>query len=284
MSKLIATDLDGTLFYPKHRVKLLSKKTKTFLRNHYDNGGKIAVVSGRNSFIHHKIVKAIKRPVDFIGCNGSFVIADDKKIIEKSFSNINIKDILKDLEDEFSPGTVILMSKDENIVSKSTNQSFWFMMMYYVWYFLEGIYRDPYKISDHIFNHELENGSVYKIMLFFGLSKKNRRKACEANKKIREKYGNVVEASWSHTTIELTPYNCNKANGIELYANYFGIKNEDIYVVGDSGNDISMFNKFHENSYCIAKAPLSVSKYAKHVIKKFHDLEKYISLDTRKGV
>lgn len=49
MSKLIATDLDGTLFYPKKRIKMISKKSLNFLRQHIDNGGKLVLVSGRNS-------------------------------------------------------------------------------------------------------------------------------------------------------------------------------------------------------------------------------------------
>ena len=76
--------------------------------------------------------------------------------------------------------------------------------------------------------------------------------------------------------IEFTPTNCSKAEGLKYYANYHKINAEDIFVVGDSGNDISMFTEFHENSFCMAQAPLSVSKYAKNQIRNFWELEKFI--------
>ena len=35
MIKLIATDLDGTLFYPKKRITVLSKENRKFLKRIY---------------------------------------------------------------------------------------------------------------------------------------------------------------------------------------------------------------------------------------------------------
>ena len=46
--KLIATDLDGTLFYPKKRIKMISKKNLRFLRDRIDKENHIVIVSGRN--------------------------------------------------------------------------------------------------------------------------------------------------------------------------------------------------------------------------------------------
>jgi hypothetical protein len=37
-----------------------------------------------------------------------------------------------------------------------------------------------------------------------------------------------------------------------------------------------MFNKFHENSYCMSHAPESVKKYAKHTVKKIYKLKEMI--------
>lgn len=38
MIKVIATDLDGTLFYPKRKLHLISKKNKQFLQNALESG------------------------------------------------------------------------------------------------------------------------------------------------------------------------------------------------------------------------------------------------------
>ena len=57
---------------------------------------------------------------------------------------------------------------------------------------------------------------------------------------------------------------------------YLEINKDDVYVVGDSGNDITMFNKFHEHSYCMKRGHPSARKYAKHIITRVYKLEKLI--------
>ena len=61
--------------------------------------------------------------------------------------------------------------------------------------------------------------------------------------------------------------------------NYLKINHDDIFVVGDSGNDISMFKEYQENSFCMSHAPLSVSKYAKHIVKRFENIDDYLNED-----
>ena len=92
---------------------------------------------------------------------------------------------------------------------------------------------------------------------------------------LREEFSDV-ECSWTSIINEITPQNCNKAYGLKFYCDYLKINHEDVYVVGDSGNDISMFNLFHENSYCMAKAYPSVKKYAAHTISRVHKLDELV--------
>ena len=48
MIKLLATDLDGTLFYPKRKFTLMTRKNAKFLKDFYNAGGKVMLVTGRN--------------------------------------------------------------------------------------------------------------------------------------------------------------------------------------------------------------------------------------------
>ena len=57
---------------------------------------------------------------------------------------------------------------------------------------------------------------------------------------------------------------------------FAGIKPEDVYVVGDSGNDITMFSKYYDLSYCMKRGHPSARKYAKHIITRVYKLEKLI--------
>ena len=106
-----------------------------------------------------------------------------------------------------------------------------------------------------------------------------KKRSAEANKELFREFGHEIEASWSNEFIEISPYGCSKSNGLKFIENYLKINHSDIYVVGDSGNDISMFKEYQEQSFCMSHAPLSVSKYAKHTIKRFENIETYLYQD-----
>lgn len=57
MPKILATDLDGTLFYPKRRITMISKRNLKFIRDFVDNGNKLLIVSGRNVKFAKKVEK-----------------------------------------------------------------------------------------------------------------------------------------------------------------------------------------------------------------------------------
>ena len=112
-------------------------------------------------------------------------------------------------------------------------------------------------------------------MIFYGLKKNKSKISKEINKDLRDKYSDI-EFSWTAQVNELTPKECNKSAGLKIYCDYMNIDKNDVYVVGDSGNDISMFNEFHEHSYCMKHSYPSVKKYASHVISRVYKLDKLV--------
>ena len=112
-------------------------------------------------------------------------------------------------------------------------------------------------------------------MLYFGLGKRSRDKANKVCKILRNMNDNI-EANWSNNVVEITPRGCSKNVALRTLLQNQGLSEKDLYVVGDSGNDISMFKEFHENSFCMGHSPKTVSKHAKYTIDKFEDLSRYI--------
>lgn len=276
MNKVIATDLDGTLFYPKARINMITKKNLAFLRRHSDAGGRIVLVSGRNSNFLQRVADKIDRPVDYIGCNAAFIKADGKYIKKVFFDKEKLNLALAEIDKLYAPRACFLMSEDNRFVSRDKFDSHFYRFAYKVWNFAQGAYREPLVVSKKQYDEIIDSGKVVKIMLLFGLGKKNCAKSKEANKVLRERFSDVLEASWSGEFIELSPAGCSKSEGLKYYLDYFNINHSDVYVVGDSGNDISMFNTFPEHSFCMKHASLSVSKYARFTIRRFSDIEKYI--------
>ncbi|MFA5421938.1 MAG: HAD family hydrolase [Bacilli bacterium] len=277
MKKIIATDLDGTLFYPKRLVAMISTRNLVFIRNYIDAGGRVIIVSGRNHFFAKKVVEKIDRPVDVIGCNSAYISYGDQIIREVFLPKNRMPQILEEINRDYDPRGYLLMSKGQNLVTYDRHKSHLKNIGSRFYYLIQGVYREPYVHSDEVFEDELRKGQVYKLMIYVGMSQKDQKKAKEMNKEIREKYPEI-EASWIGMFIEITPRECNKATGIKYYLDYLKRSYDDVVVVGDSGNDISMFTTF-EHSFCMKHAPKSVQKYAKHGIRHFSDLEQFVKED-----
>jgi len=274
MKRIIATDLDGTLFYPKRLVAMISERNKAFIRDYIDGGGKVIIVSGRNHFFSRKVVEKLDRPVDIISCNSAYISCGDKVIRETFLPKLRMQEILAEINRDYDPSGYLMMSKNQNLVTYDRHKSHVKNIGHRFYYFTQGVYREPYVYSNEIFEEEMEKGEVYKLMIYFGLSKKAQRRAKEVNKTLREKYPEI-ESSWIGMFIEITPRGCNKAEGIKFYLDYLKTSYDDVVVVGDSGNDISMFTTF-EHSFCMRHAHMSVRKYARYTIRHFSDLKKYL--------
>ena len=276
MAKLLAIDLDGTLFYPKRMRKCICKKNVLFLRKWIDEGNRVVLVTSRSTQFTAKLKDEIQRPVDFINCCSSQIIVDDKMVYNKAMPNKQLKEVLKHIEDTYEPIALLMTSENHPCIIKySRRVSKIYTFFYRIWWWFQFSYREPFIVDNEVFDKELESAKVYKIMTFIGLRKNKAKISKETNKELREEFPEI-ESSWTAQVNELTPKGCNKGNGVERYCQLANTNSEDVYVVGDSGNDITMFNKFHEHSYCMRRGHPSARKYAKYIISRVYKLEDLI--------
>jgi Cof subfamily protein (haloacid dehalogenase superfamily) len=275
LNKVIATDLDGTLFYPRKRIRMISKDNCAFINKFMDDGGKILLVSGRNRYFGEKVAQNLHRQVDVVGCNGSFILDDGHLIKESFFNKDSLRKILNETCREYKIPIVMLFTKRHNLVIPRSGVGWFTGLCYSTYEFFQGTYREPVVRSDKVFYEELEGGEVYKAMLFFGIIPKRKVQAREANKLLRLRYPEA-EFSWVEQCIEITPKGASKSEGIAFYLDYNHLSRDNVLVIGDSGNDISMFEAFKEESFCMDHSPDEVKKHASYVIKRFYDLDRYI--------
>ena len=276
MAKLLAIDLDGTLFYPKRIRKCICKKNVLFLRKWIDEGNKVVLVTSRSTQFTEKLKDEIQRPVDFINCCSSQIFANDELIFDKWMPNKELKEILSRIEETYEPIAFLMTSENHPCIIKySRKVNRIFTLFYRIWWWFQFSYREPFTVDNEMFENELNTAKIYKIMNFIGIRKNKSKISKEINKELREEFPEI-ESSWTAQVNELTPQGCNKGNGVERYCQLLDINPDDVYVVGDSGNDITMFNKFHEHSYCMKRGHPSARKYAKHVISRVYNLEKFI--------
>ena len=276
MSKILACDLDGTLLYPSKFFRIVPKKNVKFIRKWIDAGNKLVVVSSRGPDFMHRLKEEIERDFDFIAYTSSYIEADGKVIRDVSINAIEMTTILNEIEEKYHPLAYLMDVKGQPLLIKNLAVGARLLILFYrLYWFFQGKKREPFVLSNWYFDDKLALGNVYKVMVFFGLAKSKSEISKEINKRLREQFKDV-ESSWTSVVNEITPKDCNKGEGLKYYCDYLKINHDDIIVVGDSGNDISMFNLFHENSYCMAKAYPSVKKYAGHTISRVHKLDKLV--------
>ena len=274
--KLIAIDLDGTLFYPKKRISLVIKKNITFIQDAIKAGHQVIFVTSRNHEFVTKVVEKIGFPIDIISKNGSQIYYKNQMIQNAFIDNEIIQRVVKDILNIYPR---LLLSIDTN---KHTNLAFteskqkWLFFIYKLYYFIQGNYREAYTLSNELFKEGVKHEKVQRLLIYFGLSKKAKILAHEESERLRKIYPEV-EISWIQSLIEISDKGINKATSIQKILTLNGMKEDQVIVVGDSGNDIPMFKAF-KDSYCMQHAHPRVKKHAKAFIHHVYDLRSVLDL------
>ena len=94
MRKILATDLDGTLFYPSKVKTAIPKKNTKFLRKWIDDGNKVVLVTSRSKQFIEDLKKEIGRDCDYLACSGANVVADNQEIRRLTIPNKKLISIL----------------------------------------------------------------------------------------------------------------------------------------------------------------------------------------------
>lgn len=276
MAKILVTDLDGTLLYPKKRLGLISKENLSFLRKWVDAGNKLVLASGRNYKDAEKFQKKIQRDFTFIGCNSAVIYENGKIVYENLLNGEEILNLMNRIESRFDPSNYVVMTEKYNTYIYSRKYKPSFRVIYPLYKLSQGVCGSPYKIvRKRDFIKEIKDGKIFKLMCFFGIGHRNSVRASIVAKYLA-KYEPQYEANWSSISIEFNTKGCNKAQGILKYLEMHNYSKDDVYVIGDSGNDICMFREFYDRSFCMAHSNSSVKKYAKTIVENVWNLEEYI--------
>lgn len=273
MIKYIATDLDGTLFYPKDKSKFLVDENLFFIQSFIDKGGKLILCSGRSIDSATKVKEEINRKCDIIGFNGMIIKSENLEIKNKCIDNEIAKNIIDSLFNNYKVFCVLLMGENGASFKCKYKGNFWRKLVLLINENKKS-YKEKLKVTEEEYYEDLNHGKIYKIMFLMGALSTSKRIARKANNILRKIYPDL-EAAWCDSAIEITPFNMNKGNALKEYCSLNNINEDDVAVVGDSGNDISMFKTF-KNSFCMKHSPTVIKKYARYTISKVNELSRYI--------
>lgn len=275
MIKLIATDLDGTLFYPKRRFTLLTRKNQRLLKDFSSAGGKIVLVTGRSRRVASKVGKKIKTNISVLGCNGAFFYEDgeykyDKPINQQIFMKVYMKLrksygiigwLLLDDTDVIKISTPVV-SKIVNLVARLFNR-------------FNFAYSEKYVLGEKPFLDAVASGKCYKLMPIFGMGKGGRERAKVAAFALNDLFGSQLDITIANVSLEITRKGTNKGNALREYIKEKGIKEDEVLVIGDADNDVSMLASF-QHSFAMNRGEDEPKRIANYHIDYVSDIRDYI--------
>ncbi|CDD92278.1 putative uncharacterized protein [Coprobacillus sp. CAG:826] len=277
MRKVLATDLDGTLFYPRRKISMIAKRNYRMLEGHFAKQGKVVIVTGRNVPFSKKVAKKLKHDIDIIACSGSYVEAEGKILKDEVLPGGVGQDIY-DILDQKIPGFVVSVLGRNGEMVIHHHQLGWLKSLVYSWvYFYQGVYAEKHVKGEKALKEMMHHNQVYKLLFYFGLGEKGHQKAVLAKDILKEKYPNL-EYAVEDSILEITHEGCNKAKGLEILCEYYQLEKENLVVIGDSENDVPMFQAF-PNSVCMSHASAAIKKQAKYNVHHFDEVEKYLEGD-----
>lgn len=276
MPKLIAIDLDGTLFYPKKRIRLVSKANQDFLKLALEKGHEVVFVTSRNREFVEKVTQELKINIDYICRNGCMVVHNNQVILDQKVAPEAIQKVVAFIQKRHKKFMFAIDTDTESNLVYTAKYVWYLDVLYRFYYLLQGRYREKYRKDNAYFMRTLKRKGVniYRQLIYFGLGKKARTLALTESKALKKAFPNL-EIAWIHSLIEVASLGTNKANALHTLIQAKGIDPDDVWVIGDSGNDVPMFDAF-KHSFCMAHAHPEVKKHAKHIIHRVHHLSEQL--------
>jgi Cof subfamily protein (haloacid dehalogenase superfamily) len=275
MIKLLATDLDGTLFYPKRKFRLMTSANRHFLKDFYHAGGKILLVTGRDTRIASKVQSQLKIDITILGCNGAFVYENGKTIINHPMDNKKLMDVYIQMRNKYGIICWMLFDDTPDVKIAATNIGKFLSALAIVGNFFNGNYAEKYIISEKAMLQAIAKGTCYKLMPIFGLGKKAIERARISTISVNDIFKDSFTFSQDKIAMEITAAGVNKGKALIEYIDAIGIKADEVAVVGDSNNDVPMFHAF-PNSFVMASGIEEAKSEAAHVVRRVSDIRDYV--------
>lgn len=262
--KKVFCDVDGTLLHNKNVINDLyySAKYKVPQKNkeiilEMDEEIDFSIASGRIDSNLQKFAKSLKHQVEYIiSLNGSVVTKNNEVIIENKLEKEDAKKIVSYLDDEkffffmfTSKGIFTGKKKIYNPLARLIRK----------WV---GVPIDKRNSSAAEILRD-EDITVYKFSINFNLPFYNLDKLIS---QIQPEFSHLFFTESSSYSIDINANNISKGEIIRQICKRDNIDTSEIAVIGDSGNDISMF-ELTNNSFCINHANKNVKNSCKYIVK-----------------
>lgn len=264
MIRLFVSDIDGTLLNEKH---VLSKGNEDAIYSLKEAGIEFMLASGRHYEGTLLPIKHMNLALRCISLNGGDVRDyDGTNIFTQRISDSSVNKVYEIAQNLDT--TMEYYCED----FAYTQVPFDVIEEVYIENFAKMFYMDLKEAEILVKAHDIKNTMTYEAS--FGEIKKHHPLKMEFHfKDLKEKQKalkqlNILDdiqlASSAPLNLEVTHKEASKGRLLKLYCERFGYKKEEVVVIGDSENDISMLSSF-PNSYAMDNAENKIKKVAKNI-------------------
>lgn len=248
--RILASDFDGTLLVNNE----IDKRDIDSIKRLRKEGHKFIISTGRNLLGVKEVLEKYNLQFDYLVlCNGALIVDNEFNVIKNSI--VSYEDA-KEIINEFSDKENIMIHFDNGngmtlIENKNANME--------KLQFFEELNVEFYPKKEIL---NLKSGA--SIMSIFSTDS-----SVEIAENIKEKllqmFGDELGIFRNQFFVDIVAKGASKGNGLKEILKIENKDFDDIYTVGDSFNDISMFD-ITKNSYTFNRAETGVKEHAKNHI------------------
>lgn len=258
----LASDLDGTLV----KDEKVRKEDIEAIKRLKAEGHKFIISTGRTFEGVQELIKEHSLEYDYLLlCNGGLIIdKNDNIILDKYIKNEIGTSLVAKFYDYGDSLMYLAESGDTILVENNDNDNSKVIEMFD--YFSKKITKEE----------ALAKSEDYKIVSIFTTDKSHERAEVIKNM-VKEEYDDHLEVYRNQFFVDIVPKECSKGFGLKKILEIEEKDVDKLYVVGDSYNDISMFN-ITDNSYTFHEVEEEIKGHAKNVVYHVSDvIEKILS-------
>lgn len=249
MKRILISDLDGTLLNSWNNIHEITLEHINVLRK--KNHG-FAIATGRNIQETNFLKEKYNLNCDFkILLNGALILDKDSKIIRKKTINknglVDLIDIAKkrNLKLFFSNGDIYMTLKEFGNIS------------------VEDIKFKEYNCLAEMLTFEDEIVSAS----FIG-DEDDIKKLDDAVSVVNK--SQEIEAFRNVNFVDIVPKGISKGEAVKYIEKHMDLNDDNIYVIGDSWNDVSMLSKY-KNSYTFTSSEEKIKTYAGNLVNNINE-------------
>lgn len=219
MIKLVATDIDGTIFIPE---KEFTQGVKNCISRLNTAGIKVVLITGRMNAAAARIAKDLGLDTPVVSYQGGLVVENGKTLYERYLT-------------EDQTARILDWAKEENIHINLYNDDILYSEVedYEVQRYCNNLH------TEHTVKKfcEIKKDKINKLL---AIDYSNPDRITRYEKELQEIFPDLYIVKSTPYFLEFSNPEASKKCAVEFLQNYWGLKKDEILTIGDQNNDIAL--------------------------------------------